>query len=132
MFFVKYKEGKNGVFGTDILRAMPPDGPASVLTSIPSTRIPVNVRMLVPTLSNDNTMLAVPLIDGQTSNIWALPTSGAPLRQLTDFGHRSVTIARRVAWSPDDKFIYAAVADVQTDLVSMSLSGLVRPNADAR
>ena len=67
--------------------------------------------------------------DGQTCNVWALPTSGGPMRRLTDFGDRSVVIARRVAWSPDDNFIYAAVVDVDADIVS--LDGLLSPGVAA-
>src|SRR5215212_5209087 len=50
-------------------------------------------------------------------NIWAFPTDGSPARQLTDFGQRPILIARQVSWSPDGKFVYAAVVetDVATD-----------------
>ena len=67
----------------------------------------------------------MPLPDGGTSNIWALPTDGGPMRPLTDFGDRSVVIARRVSWSPDSKFLYAAVADTDADIVL--LDGLENP-----
>jgi hypothetical protein len=40
------------------------------------------------------------------------------LRPLTDFGERPVIIARRLAWSNDGKKIYAAVADIDADIVS--------------
>ncbi|HEX5108834.1 MAG TPA: protein kinase [Vicinamibacterales bacterium] len=119
LFFMKYKEGMNGVAGSEIYRATPPDGPAVHLESVSSTRVPVNVRMLVATLSNKNDMLAMPLVDGQTGNIWGLPAAGGPMRRLTDYGNRSVLIARRVAWSQDDRFIYAAVADVNSDVVAL-------------
>ena len=36
----------------------------------------------------------------------------------------SVVIARRVSWSPDNKFLYAAVADTDADIVL--LDGLLR------
>ena len=39
------------------------------------------------------------------------------MRELTAFGDRTVTIARRVDWSPDGQFIYAAIADVESDIV---------------
>jgi hypothetical protein len=39
------------------------------------------------------------------------------MRQITDFGKRSVAIVRRISWSPDGKYIYAAVADTDTDIV---------------
>lgn len=52
-----------------------------------------------------------------------MPTDGGALQPLTDF-QRSVTIARRVSWSHDGKSIYAAVADVDADIVL--LNGLMR------
>jgi hypothetical protein len=39
------------------------------------------------------------------------------MRQATDFGGRPVLIARRVSWSPDSRFIFAAVADQNADIV---------------
>lgn len=59
----------------------------------------------------------MPLLDGATSNIWVLPASGEAMRPLTDFGDRSVMIARRISWSPDGKYLYAAVADRDADIV---------------
>jgi Tol biopolymer transport system component len=59
----------------------------------------------------------MPLTDGATSNVWVLPTNGEQMRPLTDFGNRSVVIARRVSWSPDSKYLYAAVADTDADIV---------------
>ena len=49
---------------------------------------------------------------------------GGEPHKLTDFASRAVVIARRVTWSPDGKSIYAAVADVDTDIVL--LTGLLR------
>jgi hypothetical protein len=39
------------------------------------------------------------------------------MRRLTEFGERPVVIARRVSWSPDGKYIYAAVAETDADVV---------------
>jgi hypothetical protein len=39
------------------------------------------------------------------------------MRPLTDFEGRSTLIARQVSWSPDNHFIYAAVADITADIV---------------
>jgi hypothetical protein len=41
------------------------------------------------------------LLDGVTSNLWALSTSTGRLRQLTDFGEQPIFITRRVSWSSD-------------------------------
>ncbi len=61
--------------------------------------------------------LATSLIDGGTTNLWLVPTDGGPMKPVTDFGERSVVIARSMSWSADSQFLYAAVADVQTDIV---------------
>ena len=39
------------------------------------------------------------------------------MRRLTDFGSRRVFISRRVAWSSDNKSVYAAVGDADADVV---------------
>ena len=75
-------------------------------------------------LSPDDRWLTMPLKDAGTTNIWALPTDGGPARQLTDFGHRPILIARQVSWSPDGKFIYAAVVETDADIVL--LDGMLR------
>jgi hypothetical protein len=36
---------------------------------------------------------------------------------VTDFGERSVLIARRVPWSADSRCIYAAVEEIEGDVV---------------
>ena len=58
------------------------------------------------------------------SNVWVLPTGGGPLRQITDFGTRAALIVRSIAWSPDSRAVYAAVADTDADIVL--LNGLLR------
>jgi hypothetical protein len=78
--------------------------------------------MLQLLLSPDGQWLAVPLVDGATSNVWALPTSGGPMKQLTDFGHRCNVVARSVSWSADNQFLFAAA--VETDVVLFD--GLIR------
>jgi Tol biopolymer transport system component len=69
-------------------------------------------------------MLVAPLSDGATSNLWAIPADGGAMRPLTDFGQRPILIARRISWSPDGKYIYAAVAETDADIVL--LDGLVK------
>ena len=75
-------------------------------------------------VSPDGRWLATPLTDGVTTNLWALPAAGGPLRQLTDFGQRSVLIVRRISWSRDGKYLFAAVAETDADIVF--LDGLVQ------
>ncbi len=94
--------------------------PGQFLTRYARSRMP-----LWPTgsvASPDGRWLALPLKDGGTSNIWAISTETssskpAAYRQITDFGPRAILIARQVSWSKDGKFIYAAVAESDSDVV---------------
>ena len=108
----------------EIHRARPENGPSEVIGRVAASRAPVGRGFLGPVLSPDGKLLAMPLRDGTTGNIWALPTDGRPMRPLTDFGDRSVIIGRRVSWSPNSRFVYAAVADTDADIVL--LAGLLR------
>jgi Tol biopolymer transport system component len=70
-----------------------------------------------PTLSPDEKWLAQPLIDGASTNLWLISAADGSMRRITDFGDRAVVIARRVSWSRDSRFIYAAVAEIDADVV---------------
>jgi eukaryotic-like serine/threonine-protein kinase len=93
------------------------DGPSHTIGRIAASRVPVSVRLVQVFLSPDGQWLAMPLVDGGTSNLWTLPTSGGPMKQLTDFGNSSTVIARGVSWSADSQFLFAAVAETETDIV---------------
>jgi eukaryotic-like serine/threonine-protein kinase len=108
---------------TEIARASPEDGPHETLARVSGDRIPGIPPVLLPVLSPDGRWLAGPLIDGATTNLWAIPTSGGDWKQITDFGDRSTVIARSVSWSPDSGHIYAAIADTETDI--LLLNGLL-------
>jgi Tol biopolymer transport system component len=100
------------------------DGPSHQIGRIAPSRVPVSAHLLQLFLSPDGRWLAVPLVDGATSNLWALPTAGGPMKQLTDFGDRCTVIARSVSWSADSQFLFAAVAETETDIVLFD--GLIR------
>ena len=106
----------------DIRKAQPENGPSLPFTSVAQSRIPFVPQGYV--LSPDDRWLAMPLIDGGTTNIWAFPSDGGPARQLTDFDDRPTLIARQVSWSPDGRFVYAAVVETDADVVL--LNGLPR------
>ena len=108
-----------GNWGADheIRCARPENGPTEILARFSGGRVPIAPGMLQLMLSPDGRWIALPLMDGATTNIWALPTTGGPLKPLTDFGERFVLIVRSVSWSPDGRHVYAAVAEAETDII---------------
>jgi Tol biopolymer transport system component len=122
-FVTPLKRGGAG-WGWEVRKARPEDGPSQILARIAGSRVPVNPLLIQPTVSPDGNWIALPLIDGVTTNLWALPTEGGPMQKLTDFGDWPIIIARRVSWSADSKHIYAAVAELDGDVVL--LDGLLR------
>jgi Tol biopolymer transport system component len=99
-----------GVYDLEIRVAQPEDGPSKVLARISGSRIPA-WQLIQPVLSPDGKWLALPLTDATTTNIWAVSTADGSLRQITDLGPRPTWITRRVSWSPDGRYIYAAVGE---------------------
>ena len=77
----------------------------------------------IGTLSPDERLLALPMIVGATATIAVIPVNGGTFTPVIDFGDRATLIARQVAWAPDGASIYAAVADVNGDIVL--LDGLI-------
>jgi eukaryotic-like serine/threonine-protein kinase len=100
----------------EIRAATPEDAPFRVLARIPGSRVPI-WQICNPTLSPDGKWLAQALTDGFTTNLWALSTASGEWRQITDFGERVTFIARRVSWSSDGRFILAAVAEGDSNIV---------------
>jgi Tol biopolymer transport system component len=100
----------------EIRAATPEDAPFRVLARIPASRVPI-WQIVNPALSTDGKWLAQALTDGFTTNIWALSTTTGEWRQITDFGERATFIARRVSWSSDGRYILAAVAEGDSDIV---------------
>jgi eukaryotic-like serine/threonine-protein kinase len=106
----------NGVSDFEIRFARPEDGPSELLARIPGWRISAG-QTIHPLISPDGKWLALLLSDGAGANIWGLPTSGGPLRRLTNFGQRRTFIARRVSWSSDGRSIFAALGEGDADAV---------------
>ena len=100
----------------EIRVARPEEAPFRVLARIPARRA-APWGGFQPVISPDGKWLALALLDGVTSNLWALSTSTGQLRQLTDFGERPTFITRRVSWSSDGRFIFAAVGEGDGDVV---------------
>jgi len=94
--------------------ARPEDAPSRVLARIPATRTSPWLAFQ-PVISPDGQWLALGLLDGAVTNLWAVSTSSGQLRRLTDFG-RPTFITRRVSWSSDGRFIFAAVGEGDSDV----------------
>ncbi len=116
LYFVVERPTVSGGSDYEIRAASPENGPSRILARIPAHRIPWWL-LVHPVISPDGKWLAMPLSDGVVTNIWALPTSGGSLRQLTDFGQRPTYIARRISWSVDGKAIFAALGEGDADVV---------------
>jgi serine/threonine protein kinase len=104
-------------------------GESHLVTTLPIAQTP-DWQVINPVLSPDGLLLAVPLTDGFTTNIWTISTDGQRKGRITDFGDRAIFISRRVAWSIDGKSIFAAVGEGDADIVL--LDGLLRRPASAR
>jgi hypothetical protein len=85
--------------------------------------MPVSEMIASTALSPDERWLALPMIVGATGNIGLMPIEGGTFTPIIDFANRATIIARQVAWAPDSASIYAAVADVNADIVL--LDGLI-------
>ncbi len=117
LYFVHQLKDSSSTWDYQICKARPENGPCEALGRVAGSRVPVDPALLQPVLSPDGRWLAMPLLDEGTANLWALPADGGAMRPLTDFAARPVLIARRVAWSQDSKWIYAAVAESDADIV---------------
>jgi serine/threonine protein kinase/WD40 repeat protein len=102
----------------EIVRCSPPATAGERLARVPGQRIPGRIATFV--MSPDGRDIATSLHDGGTANLWVLPTDGAPMKPVTDFGERTVMIARSVSWSADSQSLYAAVAEIGTDIVLLN------------
>jgi eukaryotic-like serine/threonine-protein kinase len=123
LFFQRQLPAPNGGFNYEIHRASSDRGESIPLLKIDGRRLPYDSTFAVPTaFSPDGKWLAFVMMDGNTANLWKLPTTGGNAQKITDFGSRALWIVRQIAW-PDGQFIYAAIADVDADIVS--ITGLV-------
>jgi Tol biopolymer transport system component len=127
LYFTQYaRPNILGYEGSDkeIRCARPEGGPAETLVCVAGDRIPGLPAIAYITVSPDDRWLAMPLVDGATTNLWRLPTAGGAMTPITDFGTRAVEIARSISWTPDGRHLYAAVAELEADIVL--LDGLIR------
>jgi serine/threonine protein kinase/Tol biopolymer transport system component len=102
----------------EIRAADPEDGPSRVVTRVSAARL-ASWQVVNPALSPDGKWLAQALTDGLTTNVWIAETSAGEWQQITDFGDRATYIARRVCWSPDGRYLFAAVAEGDADIIRL-------------
>ncbi len=119
LFFVRNLPALNGLSDMEILVASPENAPPEKLARISGSRLS-SLMLMQPVLSPDGKWLALMLNDGRTTDLWAQPTSGGPMRRITDFGSQATFITRRVSWSSDGHSIYAAVGRGEADIVLLN------------
>jgi len=116
LYYLKTLEPVNGLWDYEIRVARPETAPSTVLASIPGSRVPM-WQGLHPVISPDGKWLALTLNDKFGTNLWLLSTQTGEMHPITDFGDRHTFIVRHVAWSRDNKYIFAAVGDGNSDIV---------------
>jgi hypothetical protein len=127
LYYVKTERNANGVLDYEVRVARPENGPSNLLARIPGSRVP-HWQGLHPVISHDGRWLAPPLDDEFGTNIWVMSTQDGRLRRVADFAPKRTFIARRLSWSSDDRYIFAAVGEGDADIVL--LNGLL-PSASA-
>ena len=118
MYFLKPLHSDNGTQDYLICAARPENGPSRTLASISGARIPT-WQGPHPSVSPDGRWLALLLNDNLGTNIWLVSTSDGSMRRVTDFGDRRTYIARRVAWTSDGRYLFAAVGEGDADIVQL-------------
>jgi len=118
LYYVVPLQNLNGLLDYELRAARPEGEPSRLLARISGERIPI-WQGLHPVISRDGKSLVVPLDDSLGSNIWVVSTSDGKLRRITDFGQKRIFIARRVSWSSDGKWVFAAVGEGDADIVQM-------------
>ena len=86
------------------------------LTRVAMQRMPVSPAFANGTLSPDGKFLALPMMDDVSANVWLIGAETGDLRRITEFNEPTV-IVRRVSWTPDSRWIYAAVARQNSDVI---------------
>lgn len=118
LYYLVPMENLNGLLDYELRVARPEDGPSALLAHISGSRVPI-WQGLHPVISRDGKWLVMPLDDDFGTDIWVLPTAGGKLKRITDFGSKRTFIARRISWSADGKWVFAAVGEGDSDIVQI-------------
>lgn len=123
LYYVVPLENLNGMLDYELRVARPEDGPSTLLARVSGKRVPI-WQGWHPVISRDGKWLVMPLDDDLGTNIWIISTTGGKLKQVTDFAPKRTFIARRISWSADGKWLYAAVGEGDADIVE--IEGLLK------
>jgi Tol biopolymer transport system component len=118
LYYVVPLQNLNGSLDYELRVARPEDGPSTLLARISGEQSPL-WQGLHPVISRDGKWLVMPLDHNKGTNIWVVSTADGKLRQITDFGEKRTSIARRISWSSDGKWVFAAVGEGDADIVQM-------------
>ena len=118
LYYVVPLQNLNGLLDYELRVARPENGESRLLARISGERVPI-WQGLHPVISRDGKWLVTPLDDGSGTNIWAVSTSDGKMRRITNFEGRRTFIARRISWSSDGKWVFAAVGEGDADILQM-------------
>lgn len=118
LYYVVPLENLNGLLDYELRVARPENGDSVLLARISGVRVPI-WQGLHPVISRDGRSLALPLNDDYGTDLWTIPTAGGKLQRITNFAPRRTFIARRISWSADGKWIFAAVGESDSDIVQI-------------
>jgi eukaryotic-like serine/threonine-protein kinase len=118
LYYVVPLQNLNGLLDYELRAAKPEDAPSRLLARISGERVPI-WQGLHPVISRDGKWLVTPLDDGAGTNIWVISTVDGKMRRVTDFGQRRTSIARRISWSADGKWVFAAVGEGDADIAQI-------------
>jgi eukaryotic-like serine/threonine-protein kinase len=116
LYYVVPLQNLYGLLDYELRVARPEDGPSTLLARISGVRVPL-WQGLHPVISRDGKWLVTPLNDELGTNIYAFSTEDGKVKRITDFGSKRTFIARRVSWSSDGHYVYAAVGEGDADIV---------------
>ena len=118
LFFLVPKSNSSGSPDYEMRVASQEGGDSRLLVRVEGRRVP-RWQTIQPTPSHDGKWLAVPLTDGSVTNLFLISAADGSIRQVTDFGPKRTFIVRRVSWSSDGRFLFAAIANGDSDVVTI-------------
>ena len=118
LYYVVPLQNLNGSLDYELRAAQPENGPSKLLARISGERVPI-WQGLHPVISRDGKKLVMPLDDDLGTNIWTASTADGKLTRITDFSQKRTFIARRISWSSDGQWVFAAVGEGDADVVQI-------------